>query len=445
MSRGSSDIIQPLNPADCFTLAMDEQIRLENMPGSLCGFALELDKIPDIQWLSERIEALTRHFPVVLSSLQQHGRRFYWCRRQHPGQIFFQHYLPAASSADPLLDFIRSNINSPAASRESINPLEFHLLSDGRQHIFFMRWLHPLCDARGADLILKYLNTSDRGQQQLFASPDVEEALVNVRLRKFSLWQKIKLFVKAKRHIEELDRYRSIVPVQRRQAPERLNFVTRRFSPEQTQTINKLARRQTGLTGTSLYYIGCLMRALDSISPQPEGDAYCVPYAFNLRKQKALTPVLGNHICPLFAQVPKQLLTDRQQLFQHLKKQNALVIRQQLDYAFLPVMWAASWLSLRKHGEQLRKSYRHGTERSSFWFSDIGQPDGAAEDFCQAGVTGMFHICQISSPPALALLTCQYKQQLTLTYNFIEPLYDEAWLDTLHSAMKRELLDENKD
>ncbi len=444
MSGYSSDIIQPLNPADCFTLAMDEQIRQENMPGSLCGFALELDRLPDPDRLSERIDALTRHFPVVLSSLQQRGRRFYWCQRQHPGQIFFQHHLPAARSLDPLYDFIRSNINKPAASRESINPLEFHLLSDGSRHIFFMRWLHPLCDARGADLILKYLNTNDREQRQSFASPEAAP-LVNVRLQKFSFWQKIKLFVKAKRHIEQLDRYRSIVPVQRRQAPERLNFVTRRFSPEQTQAINTLARQQTGLTGTSLYYIGCLMRALDTISIQPEGDAYCVPYAFNLRKQKALTPVLGNHICPLFAQVPKQLLADRQQLFQHLKKQNAQVIRQQLDYAFLPVMWAASWLSLQKHGEQLRKSYRHGTERSSFWFSDIGQPDGATEDFCQAGVTGMFHVCQVSSPPALALLTCQYKNQLTLTYNFMEPLYDRAWLDKLHSAMTRELLDASQD
>lgn len=440
MTAKNPDILQALNPADCFTLAMDEQIRRENMPGSLCGFALELDKMPDVAELTRRIEELVQRFPVVQSSLQQRGRRFYWCRRQQPRPIFFQRHCPATDAADPLRTYILEHINRSAEPREAINPLEFHLLSDGTRHLFFMRWLHPLCDARGADLILKYLNTADPGQRQSFAE---SEPLVDVQLRKFSFWQKIRLFLKAKRHIEHLDRYRSIVPLQRDLPARRLNYSTHRFSVEQTRLINSLARRQVGLTGTSLYYIGCLMRALEQITEQPEGDAYCVPYAFNLRRQKALTPLLGNHICPLFAQVPKPLLANRQRLFEHLKKQNAEVIRQQIDYAFLPAMWAASWLSLQKHGEQLRKSYHHGTERSSFWFSDIGQPDSSAQGFCQAGVTGIFHLCQISSPPALALLTCQFQKQLTLTYNYLEPLYDQSWLDRLHAAMRRELLNDH--
>jgi hypothetical protein len=182
------------------------------------------------------------------------------------------------------------------------------------------------------------------------------------------------------------------------------------------------------------------MRALHQLEPNQPGEAYCVPYAFNLRKQKALSPVLGNHIGALFAQAPRTLLDDREQLFSHLKQQNAQVIRQQLDYAFLPVMWAASWLSLKKYGGELRNSYKDGSERSSFWFSDIGQLNFDRQCFFNADISGLFHLSQISSPPGLALLCCQYRQQLTLSYNYNEPLFSESWISRLHQLMEQELL-----
>jgi hypothetical protein len=44
------------------------------------------------------------------------------------------------------------------------------------------------------------------------------------------------------------------------------------------------------------------MRALHKMNPKQAGEAYCTPYAFNLRKNKALSPLLSNHVAPLFAQ-----------------------------------------------------------------------------------------------------------------------------------------------
>jgi hypothetical protein len=433
------DIIQPLNPADYFTLAMDQEIRQEQMPGSLCGFAMELGQTPDIDVLSARIAEFVQRFPLVLSSLQQQGRRYYWCKRAQPHPVFFQHHCPVDKHETDFQKNLLSDLINHQEARETIAPLQFHLLISSKKNIFFMRWIHPFCDARGAELILQYLCTDDPQQRQLFDIPETLP-LVDIQLKKFKWWKKIALFFKAKNHIEQLDRYQSILPVQTDQAPERLNFSTRKLSKEQTRRIAKNARKQAGLTGTSLYYIGCLMRALNKINPQHEGEAYCVPYAFNLRKQKALSPVFGNHVCALFAQAPKALLHNREKLFKHLKEQNANTIRQQLDYAFLPVMWAASWLSLEKYGTQLRKSYNRKSERSSFWFSDIGQPDLNEQNFFNAEITGLFHLCQVTSPPGLALLSCQHRQQLILTYNYTEPLLDEQWLDKLHDAMVLELL-----
>ena len=81
----------PLNPADYFTLAMDEEIRYENMPGSLCGFALELEKLPSIVTLKQRIAEFGERFPLVNTTLKQHGKRFFWSENSFNLPIYFEH------------------------------------------------------------------------------------------------------------------------------------------------------------------------------------------------------------------------------------------------------------------------------------------------------------------------------------------------------------------
>ncbi len=435
-----STIIQPLNPCDYFTLAMDEEIRKEGMPGSLCGFAIELKQCPDIAALKERVAEFSQRFPLILASLQQHKNRFYWCQRESEPQIFFQHKCPEAENEAQFQQSVIETLINEQQSREQLAPLTFHLLYGETKTVFFLRWIHPICDAVGIGLIFQYLCTDNKEQRQLFDTPK-SEPLINLQLKKYSLWQKIKLFAKAHRYISSVDKLRSIIQAQPL-PPQRLKLSVYKLTEEQTQTVAVLARQATGLTGTSLYYIGCLMRALEKMNPNQTGDAYCVPYAFNLRKQKAMSPLLGNQVGALFAQAPRDLLDNREALFSHLKQQNAEVIRQQLDYAFLPVMWAASWLSLEKHGENLRNSYTHHTERSSCLFSNVSLSDLSSQKLFGCEITGFFHLCQLSSPPGLALLTCHYQQQLTLSYNFIEPLFDKAWIEQLHGFMLQELLAE---
>ena len=439
MNTSSEGIIQILNPSDCFTLAMDEEIRQENMPGSQCGFALELSSSPDTEAIAQRINEFSERFPLVFASLQQHGKRFFWCQRDHTFPLFHQHTVADTIDDEDFHKQTVLRLLNHKQARETVPPIEFHLIQSKEKQTFLMRWIHPFCDAKGADLILKYLCTDDAKQRLRFDFPKLEP-LVNQQLGKYKWWQKVLLFIKAKRHITQLDSLQSIIHADTSKAPKKLNFNSYTLSKEQTQAINKLARQHVGLTGTSLYYIGCFMRALHKMDPEQKGEAYCTPYAFNLRRNKALSPLLANHVAPLFAQAPKVILHDRAALFQHLKQQNANTIREKLDYAFLPIMLAASWLSLEKHGEKLRTSMRTGTERSSFWFSDIGNVDLSNTSFFDTNITKIYHLCQISSPPAIAFLSCQLNQQLTLSYNFIEPLFTEEWITALHEYVLEELL-----
>jgi len=443
MNIKKQDILERLNPADSFTLAMDEEIRRDGLAGSYGCFALELSNIPDIAELELRITEFSQRFPVSQASLQQIGRRFYWCKRNDPPALFFQHHCPDDQSE---ADFQQSTIDriiNHKQTREITAPIEFHLLTGLTKHTFFTRWLHPFGDARGADLILKYLCTADEAQRRQFGLPEAEP-LVNVQLGKYHWWQKIGLLLKGKRYIDRLDSLESIQPFDSDLPPQRLNYAIKRLSEAQTEQVIKQSRQQVGLTGTSLYYIGCLMRALEKMHPDSAGVAYCAPYAFNLRKQRALTPMTGNHLCALFAQAPRDVVQDRKKLFAHLKQQNAQVIRQQLDYAFLPLMWAGTWLSLAEYGKTLRLSYGSGKERSSFWFSDIGRLDIPADSFPGAEINGVFHVCQVTAPPGLAFLNCIYRNQLTLSYNFVEPVSNPGQIEKLHQLVLAELLGEGE-
>ncbi len=443
MTVDNSSVLERLNPADSFTLAMDDEIRRDGLAGSYGCFALELSNAPDVCELQRRIAEFGERFPVAQAGLRQIGRRFYWCKRDHPPALFLQHQCPADGDETEFQRATIARIVNEKLPRETTPPIEFHLLSGPTKHLFFTRWLHPFGDARGADLILKFLCTADATQRDRFGSPAVEP-LVYAQLAKYRWWQKIGLLWKGKRYIDSLDKLESIQPFDCDNPPQRLNYSVYRLDQAQTERILARARKTVGLTGTSLYYIGCLMRALEQLRPGRPGDAYCVPYAFNLRKQRALTPITGNHVCALFAQAPRDIVGDRTQLFDYLKQQNAQVIRRQQDYAFLPLMWAGSWLSLSEYGKTLRLSYGSGKERSSFWFSDIGRLDIPPDSFPGATIDNVFHVCQMTTPPGLAFLTCIFQGRLTLSYNYAVPVADSSRIDRLHRLMVQELLEDGR-
>ena len=148
----------------------------------------------------------------------------------------------------------------------------------------------------GTELILKFLCTDDINLRMKFGTPETKP-LVNIQLEKYRWWQRINLFFKGKNFIKKLDTLPSIQPLTNTNAPKKLNFLIQRLTESESQQVTQLARKHVGITGTSLYYIGCLMRALDTFYTTHQGEAYCVPYAFNLRKQRAVTPMTGNHIC----------------------------------------------------------------------------------------------------------------------------------------------------
>ena len=424
--------VQRLNPADHFTLVLDYEIRKSGLAGNYCALVLELDGIPDAAEITRRSRHFASRFPLAVARLSRLGRQYAWVPSGDdslPFQISKLDTDDVASRERRLLEIV--NQGTPVSESA---PFELHLIAATDHSLLVLRWFHPATDAKGAELVLHHLFTDSLRVQPPQPSP------VERLQQQWGWWRKFRLGRQAALNIRGLDRHASVLPVTAQQPADRLVLKQVRYDREQTAQILANAREQSGMTGTTLYLIGCMMRAMETTGATQEGDAYCVPYAANLRRRKALSPVLGNQVSFLFAQAGRDIVRSRQQLFTHLREQNRAAIRQGLDHAMLPLMQAGSWLPLEKYGRIVRYS-PSGRERSSFWFSYTGamEPEPVAIAGCP--VRGMYQVSQVSSPPGLGLLASLFQGRLVLSYNCINNQLQGDWLERLTQAMTAELLD----
>lgn len=345
---------------------------------------------------------------------------------------FYQH-VSSSPTGSGSVTRIMEDILNPSVSPTEAAPIELHLIKNNSQSLMLLRWFHPVCDAKGAELALHHLL-----QETAVDGGDAGSAILQL-MGRWSLWKKIQLAYQARKNIQYLDRLSSLLPPGKSCIPDRVNIRLLRFNPEESVTITKLARQQTGLAGTSLYFIGCMMRAVEQAGSNQLGNAYCVPYAMNLRKRKSLFPVFGNQVSFLFAQASQAIVNSRDKLFKHLLQQNKAAIKAGLDRAMLPLMQAGSWLPLDKYGKIVRHSPQ-GRERSSFWFSYTGSMDPEPQMILKCPVVGVSQFSQVTAPPSLGLLVNVFQGRVVLSFNYVANQFEPAWLDELLMRMKAELL-----
>jgi hypothetical protein len=426
--------LQRLNPADHFTLVLDHQIRKSGLAGNYCALVMELEGVPDHAEIAQRCAAFAGRFPLAVARLSRQGRQYAWVPSNDDSLPFQVSKLnkdvdDATCQQQRLLEVV--NKVAPVLTSA---PFELHLIESADYSLLVLRWFHPAADAKGAELVLHHLFNESQPTQPSQLAP------VDNLQQQWGLWRKFRLARQAVVNIRRLDRHASVLPVDTQLTADRLTLKLVRYDTDQTAQIMAYARKHTGMTGTTLYLIGCMMRAMEAAGATQEGDAYCVPYAANLRRRKALSPVLGNHVGFLFAQAERDIVLSREQLFTHLSDQNRAAIRQGLDHAMLPLMQAGSWLPLEKYGRIVRESPSM-RERSSFWFSYTGdmEPEPAVIAGCR--VQGMYQLSQITSPPGLGLLASSFQGRLVLSYNYINNQVQTDWIERLTQAMTAELLD----
>ena len=441
-------IPERLNPADQFTLMMDHEIRKSGLAGNYCALILELDSVADAQLIADQCNRFSQSFPAATARLIQTGRHYAWQSNPDAKIPFHEHHLEQLYDHDEFQDaaldvvglsaYVTKILNQSSPSSQTA-PIELHLITSTSTCQLVLRWFHPVCDAKGAELILHHLfQANDTDNQQ--TRNQQSQAAISQLMNKWSLWEKLKLVLKSKKNIKQLDKFSSILPVQSTADANQVKTKVMQFNHHDSERILTLARQYAGLSGITLYFIGCMIRALEQTGSKRSGDAYCVPYAMNLRKRKSLFPVFGNQVSFLFAQAQRELLVSRTDLFNHLREQNKLAIKHGLDRAMLPLMLAGSWLDLEKYAQLVRYSPK-GKERSSFWFSYTGSMDPQTRQIGDSNIVGMYQFCQLTSPPSLGLLVNNFDNKITLSYNYIDNQFDADWLLQLIDNMSSELLE----
>jgi hypothetical protein len=407
------------------TLMFDHEIRRSGLAGNFCAIVYELEGSPDVALLEQRAERFVERFPETDVRLRRQGRRYYWEPNQEKGELFLHHN---TNSQEAGLGVIEEILNLPEES-EAAAPVTFHLVESPHCSFFLIRWFHPICDAKGAELIIHHFLNDEEVQQG-------EDAFARLTSG-WGIWKKLGLMFRAKHQIDRLDRLSSSLPSARETRQGRLKFQTVSFDAETTKTIMMRSMKEAGMTATALYFIGCLMRALTQTGCD-EKEGFCVPYALNLRKRKALFPLVGNQVTFLFAQATMEQVGERSVLFTTLREQYKQAVREGLDHAMIPLMEAGSWLTLEKFGNIIRTGPKGG-ERSSFWFSYTGEPEPKLESVAGAGATAMFQISQVTAPPSLAMLVNQYNGILTFSFSYIDQGIDQQWLNGLIENLSAEL------
>jgi len=413
---------------------MDHEIRKSGLAGNYCVLAMELEGVPNHAEIAQCCAGFSGRFPLAVARLSRQGRQYAWTPSRDDSLPFQVSKLDkdaddAVCQQHRLLEII--NTGTPISTSA---PLELHLIESAGHSLLALRWFHPATDAKGAELVLHHIFNESQSIRQPQLVP------IDRLLQQWGLWRKFKMARQAVLNIRLLDRHTSVLPVDTQHRADRLALKLVRYSTEETAQIMAHARKYTGMTGTTLYFIGCMMRAIEAAGVSQAGDAYCVPYAANIRRRKALYPVLGNQVSFLFAQAERDMVRLRKQLFAHLCDQNKAAIRQGLDHAMLPLMQAGSWLSLDKYGGIVRNSPSQ-RERSSFWFSYTGEMEPAPVVIAGCRVRGMYQVSQVTSPPGLGLLVSSFRGQLVLSYNYANNLAQTDWLERLTQAMTAELLD----
>jgi hypothetical protein len=425
--------LQRLNPADHFTLVLDHEVRKSGLAGNYCALVMELEGVPDHAEIAQRCTGFATRFPLAVARLSRQGRHYAWISSDDDSLPFQVSKLDKDTDDAACRQRLLEIVNKSAPVSATL-PFELHLIESADRSLLALRWFHPAADAKGAELVLHHLFNDSQTPLQSQPIP------VDRLQQQWGLWRKFRLARQAVVNIHRLDRHASVLPVAAQCPADQLALKLIRYDTGQTAQIMAHARKHTGMTGTTLYLIGCMMRAMEVAGATQAGDAYCVPYAANLRRRKALSPLFGNQVSFLFAQAGRDVVRSREKLFAHLHDQNRTAIRQGLDHAMLPLMQAGSWLPLEKYGRIIRDSPGK-RERSSFWFSYTGDMEPEPVVIAGCRVQGMYQLSQMTSPPGLGLLASSFQGQLVLSYNYINNQLQTDWLERLTQAMTAELLD----
>ena len=195
-------MLQRLNPADHFTLVMDQEIRASGLAGNFCGLILELDGLPNHNYIRQRCELFAQRFPLSIARLGSAGKRYAWFTSQNQHIPFSIHQTTCANREQCIHDII--NRTEPVSEAP---PFSIHLIEENTKSCLMIRWFHPALDAKGVELLLHDLFVAEQP-----TLPVPQDTPTDTLLKKWTLWHKCKLLFRGIQNVKHIDRNTSVLP-----------------------------------------------------------------------------------------------------------------------------------------------------------------------------------------------------------------------------------------
>ena len=127
-------------------------------------------------------------------------------------------------------------------------------------------------------------------------------------------------------------------------------------------------------------------------------------------------------------------------MFKHLLAQYQQTIREELDLAYLPLMWLGQWLSPGKICQVVAQTAQRRRIEFAVVFRHRRPVLGKKR---LPGRAGHRHVASVldDSAAGTGLLAGQLDGRLTLSYSYLHPAIDEDWLNAVMERMDAELLE----
>lgn len=419
----------PLGGCDCYLLALEDHMRRAGQGRHVGVTFLELGEGFSLPSLVEAAARFAAAHPLLGAHLQ----------RRLPGSI--PHWL--ADSA-PKIEVVSHPAEADAhALAESLLTgnwdgfLRFDCLSAERGTTILMSWSHLLFDARGVECVLSEvarLAASGHERPPLRQSWGVHSPRPSGLLRQLS---EVRPFIDRHYELKRSD-VRSLAPPPATPSAPRCRFL--RFSPEETDVVNALARRATGGIFLTPYFLAMAMRAHAEVLKSRgvrEGALQCA-IATQGRRRDTGEPIFQNQVSQLFFTLDLHETHSLDAATTALQDQFATMMKQKTDVAFLIMV---NWMR-RLPLPAYRRFLRHAASGNitSFFHAHTGAFLPHHTTFCGAPLRNGWHAPSVSQPPGTGIFLSESNGTLTMTLSWRERALAPAEVDLLFTRMRADLL-----
>lgn len=288
-------------------------------------------------------------------------------------------------------------------------------------------WHHALCDAHGAELLIKSLGIDGATTLSLSdqATPPFKE-----RVRRARHTTRM-IFDKARGTIARL--------ASREQSAPEPQFHKIVFNAEQTRCIDQTTHRLTGGMFPTAVYLAATARAVASVtSLGTSGDtALFIPVPHDIRRSSKQRSPLSNQISMAFFRISAPLSESLMETTNGVIQQLHDTIAESYQYGMVDFLHLIRLLP----SSLLWRIIEHPTKGhpASFYLSDIGASLSTLEVFGGKSVVYATHYPPVLSPPGFTTVWSRYRNSIEVTICFDKKIVSEDAITRIAEYLKEEL------